>query len=133
VPSKDQTRVKERLGEHTKYLRTLHDASTERMKSILSEKSTDLGPGMYLSRWQDLIDATLLTPLTAEGPVRTGKNASPTARVGAGLGGSKKKKKQAGSGTQRRMRVTEAPDVSLVVELMGDGFAELLRSINRDQ
>ncbi|KAF2101302.1 hypothetical protein NA57DRAFT_64153 [Rhizodiscina lignyota] len=73
LSTEEQIKVKSALDDHAKYLATLHEASKNRMQSILSNKSTDLGPGMYLSRWQDLLDVTLLTPLTQEGPVRTGK------------------------------------------------------------
>jgi hypothetical protein len=34
------------------------------------------GPGAYLARWQSLIEATSITPATAEGPVRRGGSGS---------------------------------------------------------
>jgi hypothetical protein len=34
----------------------------------------DLGPGAFLARWQALLDDTMITPATAEGPIRYGRN-----------------------------------------------------------
>jgi hypothetical protein len=34
----------------------------------------DLGPGAFLARWQALLDDTVITPATAEGPIRYGMN-----------------------------------------------------------
>lgn len=81
-PSK-QDELKTLLDAHEKHLRTLKDTSQSRLKTIMtsgssslpskpSPKGTTHGPGMYLSRWNALLDATLITPATLHGPVRRG-------------------------------------------------------------
>ncbi|KAJ4369680.1 hypothetical protein N0V83_005442 [Neocucurbitaria cava] len=78
-----QDELKKLLDEHEKHLKTLKDTSQSRLKSIMSSstsastskpsnKGTTHGPGMYLSRWNSLLDSTLITPATIHGPVRKG-------------------------------------------------------------
>ncbi|KAF1844846.1 uncharacterized protein K460DRAFT_336595 [Cucurbitaria berberidis CBS 394.84] len=77
-----QDELKKLLDEHDNHLRTLKDTSQSRLKSIMSttststpkpsDKGTTHGPGMYLSRWNSLIDSTLISPATIRGPVRKG-------------------------------------------------------------
>jgi hypothetical protein len=73
-----QDELKKLLDEHEKHLRSLKDTSHSRLESILTNtaakpgKGTTHGPGMYLSRWNSLLDATLITPATIHGPVRKG-------------------------------------------------------------
>ncbi|CAO2648313.1 Nn.00g075800.m01.CDS01 [Neocucurbitaria sp. VM-36] len=77
-----QDELKKFLNAHEKHLRTLKDTSQSRLKSIMSSSTTSMtkhsnkgtthGPGMYLSRWNSLLDSTLITPATIHGPVRRG-------------------------------------------------------------
>lgn len=76
-----QEELKKLLDEHEKHLNTLKRTSLGRLKSIMqptgstpkpSSKGTTHGPGMYLSRWNSLLDSTLITPATVNGPVRRG-------------------------------------------------------------
>lgn len=126
LSAEEQSKVKDALDAHTKYLTALHEASDQRMRTILSNQtSTDLGPGMYLSRWQDLLDRTLITPLTPEGPVRTGADASVKGKVG--LGGTEKDRPGPPKRRRTGLRGVKAPDVGVVVDLMGDGFREIIK------
>lgn len=81
--SKDkQDELKKLLDQHEAHLRTLKDTSQSRLQSIMSPSSSSEsaknahgsthGPGMYLSRWNSLLDSTLITPATIHGPVRKG-------------------------------------------------------------
>lgn len=73
LPSQDQEAIKIELDAHTTYLHDLHTASAARIASVIQRtQSTPFGPGAYLARWQDLLDETLITPATKEGPVRKG-------------------------------------------------------------
>lgn len=78
--SKDkQEELKTLLDQHEKHLTTLKSTSQTRLESIMmpapssqNGKGTTHGPGMYLSRWNALLDSTLISPATIHGPVRKG-------------------------------------------------------------
>ncbi|KAJ9637167.1 hypothetical protein H2199_007453 [Coniosporium tulheliwenetii] len=100
-----------KLDSHGEYLKSLSDASAARMKAILSNsKNTSYGPGIYLAKWQELLNATPITPLAAKGPVRSGT--SKDVREAGAIDGKE----------------PEAPDVSDVVKLLGPKFREMLAS-----
>ena len=78
-----QDELKKLLDRHEKHLSTLRNTSQSRLESIMSSLSTATtsskasqgtthGPGMYLSRWNSLLDSTLISPATVHGPVRKG-------------------------------------------------------------
>jgi len=120
LPDRDRKKMLPILDAHADYLTTLYDSSKVRMRSILSSSaSTACGPGMYLARWRDLMDATLITPATADGEVRKGgtsdKGVLGTKRAETGDGGAKKEK--AGP---------KAPDTTDVIKLMMPAFKEML-------
>jgi hypothetical protein len=48
--------------------------SPTREDSNHSTVEPDLGPGAFLARWQALLDDTAITPATAKGPIRYGRN-----------------------------------------------------------
>lgn len=73
LPEPDQKSITSELDAHIKYLDALHSASASRIAAVIKrERSSPFGPGAYLARWQNLLDATLITPATAHGPVRRG-------------------------------------------------------------
>ncbi|KAL6707106.1 hypothetical protein ACN47E_004858 [Coniothyrium glycines] len=73
-----QEDLKKLLEDHETHLRSLKDTSHSRLESIMKNASpkpgqgTTHGPGMYLSRWNSLLDSTLISPATINGPVRRG-------------------------------------------------------------
>jgi len=74
-----QEELKPLLDQHEKHLTTLKSTSYTRLESIMRPSSssqnaqgTTHGPGMYLSRWNALLDSTLISPATVHGPVRKG-------------------------------------------------------------
>jgi hypothetical protein len=76
-----QDELKKLLDDHEDHLGQLKDTSLSRLQSIMQPSSasskpsshgTTHGPGMYLSRWNSLLDSTLISPATAHGPVRRG-------------------------------------------------------------
>ncbi|KAL1795461.1 hypothetical protein ACET3X_005685 [Alternaria dauci] len=62
-----QEELRTLLDQHEQHLQTLKDTSRTRL-----ETGTTHGPGMYLSRWNALLDSTLISPATIHGPVRKG-------------------------------------------------------------
>ncbi|KAI2484906.1 px domain containing protein [Pyrenophora tritici-repentis] len=74
-----QEELKTLLDKHEKHLSTLKSTSHTRLESIMRPSSssqtargTTHGPGMYLSRWNALLDSTLISPATIHGPIRKG-------------------------------------------------------------
>ncbi|KAE9370727.1 hypothetical protein N431DRAFT_412376 [Stipitochalara longipes BDJ] len=99
-----------------------------------SGPSSDPGPGAYLSRWQDLLDNTPITPLSLSGKVEkaSGKNVvkGSTKDVGGETlievpsgktGAEKVRERVSGEGS-----VSGKPDVKFVVDAMGKDFRALL-------
>lgn len=106
------------------------------------------GPGAYLARWQALIEATAITPASAEGPVRKGGSGSvlrasrtggTEAEEAAGVGGKKAKGKHEEEEEEdtfedamEELNVSDGsgkvvrPDTAKVVEALEKGFREML-------
>ncbi|KAF1816052.1 hypothetical protein P152DRAFT_408592, partial [Eremomyces bilateralis CBS 781.70] len=74
LQDKEKDQVRKDLDDHAAYIQRLQDATRKRMQEALdgTEFGEDVGPGMYLARWKELLDATLLTPLEPKGPLRKG-------------------------------------------------------------
>lgn len=136
--------VTEALDEHATYLTHLSNLSTHRAQSILDtkkNKNTLYGPGIYLSRWHNLLDNTLITPATLSGPLRKGrdvqfKDEEGKVRVKEGKGKEEDgwwdreavvkdlEEEERESGVDESQ--SECPDVSVVVEAFEEGWRGLL-------
>lgn len=157
LPADAQAEVLPALDAHAAYLSALEDLSASRMQRILdnlantdhasssaspspdgraakkpsgrttSSSSSVCGPGMFLSRWQALLDGTAVTPAARAGaPVRRGgevKGSSAQGKTGAsGLGDgwdSDALARRAGAD------VPEPPEVDVVVRALGPAFRGL--------
>lgn len=127
LPTEHKDRVQSTLDAHAAYLSALHTASRKRLASILAAKShSHIGPGMYLSRWQDYLDSTLITPLTPEGPVRTGREMR-AAHHAHDANEGKLRGKGAKEGLEEEKQ--DPPDVTVVIDTMGKGFVEVVGSL----
>lgn len=86
------------------------------------------GPGVYLMRWDSLLDETLVTPGAPRGPPRRGRDikgqkAWGKTTVAEGVRGGW----DAGAVAREEDRgVPEAPDTALVVEALGERFRTLV-------
>lgn len=127
---KDKETVISELSAHSTYLKNLTQSSENSMRTILSnlqgEKSeTQHGPGMYLTRWQALMDETPITPLVSKGPVRNGKNESVRAATTVDIDGEKK----ADPANVEKLdeSLASPPDVSNTIRLLVSGFKETIR------
>lgn len=110
--------------------------------NVNSNKKTSMcGPGMFLSRWQSLMDETLITPqVPTGGQVRRGKDvkgviAQAKTTVGSSAGVASSNTDGNGNGAAWdsaaltrlvEREVPEPPDVQVVVEMMGSGFGEVV-------
>jgi len=128
LPEESRQLVSNELDSYAAYLMALNAASRDRMRSVLSEGHTSSGPGIHLAKWQQLLDSTLITPATAEGPVRTGKDASVKAKAGVGVEKSGKylDPNMPTRGVLDNRDVPDPPDVGKVVGLLGTAFHELV-------
>ncbi|KAL7955074.1 hypothetical protein V8C34DRAFT_327517 [Trichoderma compactum] len=122
---------------HAQYLAAITRVSQRRLQAVVdaagswSSSSTPAsgsrtaasGPGIYLSQWQSLLDSTIITPSSKDGPLRHGEDVKYVTTMGKlGLGGPKLK---GGKGVGEEE--LKAPDVSVVVEALGDAFRDVIR------
>ena len=116
---------------HATYLDTLNDLSQARMQYLVTAADasagrggTTSGPGVYLARWQALLDETPIMPAQPRGPIRHGKDVKHTTTMGKTGSGGKKLE-----GLQRDG--IEAPDVKLVVDALGTAFRREIQDAAR--
>lgn len=130
LPQKAQDAVLPAIDAHADYLSTLSAQSLARMQYLItvtdSDDSTMEGPGVYLARWQNLLDATAITPETASGRVRHGADVKHATTMGkTGVADDK-----AVEEAQREAEeVMPAPDVSVVVRELGGEFRGLVQEV----
>ncbi|KAK1237929.1 hypothetical protein MKX08_002508 [Trichoderma sp. CBMAI-0020] len=127
------------IDSHARYLDSVTRLSQRRLQMVInataSSSSTTAahgsmtsGPGVYLSQWQSLLDTTVITPSSKEGPLRHGEDVKFVTTMGKlGLGG----RKLAGSRGDGEEEL-KAPDVSVVVEVLGERFRGLVRARARE-
>lgn len=85
------------------------------------------GPGVYLMRWDALLDETLITPASPQGAVRTGKDVKGRKAWGKTISESVKGGWDAGAiAREEESVVPSAPNVDIVMETLGEQFRELV-------
>ncbi|KAF7559796.1 hypothetical protein G7046_g4342 [Stylonectria norvegica] len=131
IPTASQAPILAALDSHAAYLSTLTTLSHTRLQRILDTTDSDPGsmdgPGVYLSRWQGLLDGTPITPATPKGPVRRGKDVKHVMTMGKiGVASVAKAREAASESVEEE---PEAPDVEVVVKEMGDGFRRLVQEL----
>lgn len=135
LPEEDKETVVGELDAHAEYLKALTQASKESMKIVvknIAEGKSEVshGPGIFLAKWQSLMDATLITPATPEGPVRTGGSDSVKEATRVDVDGSKK-------GARSLIDTKEAanlkpPGVNATIRLLQPSFRDLLVRIAKE-
>ncbi|KAG6215002.1 hypothetical protein E4U50_008045 [Claviceps purpurea] len=125
-----QTKVRTAIDSHAAYLSTQTLVSQARLQYLVTASQSDssggstVGPGVYLSRWQSLLDETPITPSQRKGPVRCGRDVKYKTTMGKmGAGGNTVDAGEAAHG-----EVVEAPDVSVVVGTLGEAFRRAVES-----
>lgn len=125
--------VLDALDNRAAYLFALYCASRDRMRSALEDdKTAPTGPGIYLVKWQQLLDITPITPATPTGPVRTGKDASVKEKAGVGVDSSAKDRFD-NSSSGLLGDIPDPPDYENVIQLLGPQFEELVADIGKQQ
>lgn len=132
LPETEKARVLKEIDYHADYLFALSHISTQSMKTVihhLAEGESDIqrGPGMYLSRWQTLMDETPITPADPTGPVRSGKSESVRDATTVDIDG----KRKSDAANLEKVGDSEAtpPDVSNTVRLLVPDFQDVLRGV----
>ncbi|KAJ4855275.1 PX-associated domain-containing protein [Trichoderma breve] len=124
------------VDKHAEYLAAITRVSQRRLQAVIDaagsssstsaasgSRTTASGPGIYLSQWQSLLDSTIITPSSKEGPLRHGEDVKYVTTMGKlGLGGRRLK---GGKGVGEEE--LKAPDVSVVEEALGDAFRDVIR------
>ncbi|KAE9990682.1 hypothetical protein EG327_001077 [Venturia inaequalis] len=134
LPEEAQMQVSEELDAHSAYLMALHSSSRDRMRSVLAEDGTPSGPGIYLAKWQHMMDSTKITPSTPSGPVRTGKDPTVRAKTG-GVGVDQSLLQIPGNtptGVLDQDDVPDPPTVSKTLELLGPKFRKVVGEKGRE-
>ncbi|KAK4187404.1 PX-associated-domain-containing protein [Podospora australis] len=91
------------------------------------------GPGMFLFRWQQLLDNTIMAPATVDGKLRSGKDIKAELAKGNTDGATSPSLLEPAVLTRMaEEKAPKAPDVRPVVEALGKGFKELARDILRE-
>lgn len=85
------------------------------------------GPGMYLSRWQALLNQTVVTPASVKGPLRSGKDIKGNTTMGkTGSEGSKDAWDSGFLALQAEKDVPAPPNVDPALEAFLPGFRRIL-------
>lgn len=129
IPDHEKITVMEEIDTHAKYLSAITEGSENKLRIIihnLSDEKSEMsqGPGMYLSRWQTLLDETLITPATPQGTLRRGGSESVKDATRVDIDGAKKG--IATSDEKMEGSVEPPPDVSNTVRLLVPLFRDVL-------
>jgi len=140
LPREAKASVLAAIDSHAAYLTTLETLSLKRMQHILDDmpggvlaaddsdasKSSICGPGMFLSRWQQLLDDTVVGPATISGSLRRGKDVKRSLVQGKTVSAAAKDGWDPSVLSKLAERdVPRPPDVSAVLEALGESFREL--------
>jgi hypothetical protein len=125
LPRNQKQPVLDALSEHSAYLASLKSMSAIRMQQVLDKTGEDrlCGPGIYLARWQSLLDETLITQKDKRGGVRYGRDVKHIRAQGKiGISDRKVCDEDENARKQAIDDMPVAPDTRIVVELMGESF-----------
>ena len=128
----ERVTVLQEVDKHAEYLFSLSHSSIQSMKIVINhlaegESDVQRGPGMFLSRWQSLMDETPITPAKLNGPVRSGKSES--VRDSTTVDTDGKKKGDVTNLEKVEDSVPTPPDASNTVRLLVPGFQDILRNV----
>ena len=130
LPPPDRTAVLAELEAHASYLTALASESTARTEAVLAASRTSpLGPGMFLARWQALLDATPITPAEAAGEVRSGGSFEVRSAARVDTDGEHNGGTAAGEDLHIKEEQSKSPTVDNTVRLLSEAYKETLRKI----
>ena len=136
LTEEDRATIIREVDSHANYLSSLNEESTHSMKTIIENLSdgkseTRKGPGIFLARWQSLMDATPITPATVKGPVQSGKSESVRNATTTDVDGESKGDASKIEELDRKM--ADPPCVQDTIRLLGPKFKDALRNASKEQ
>lgn len=143
LPESSKPAVLESLDAHAEYLSSIAALSRQRLQKMIDTSKSNgetaktggdasqaqAGPGIYLLRWQGLLDETPITPETPKGQVRKGRDVKHTLAQGKTTIAAGAKVASASSQTPHTDTDPRAPDVGIVVRELGQGFIGILQEV----
>ncbi|KAK5662310.1 hypothetical protein OQA88_8216 [Cercophora sp. LCS_1] len=142
LPIETRNRVVPALDAHAEYLLTLENLSLQRMQHILDDmpeggvlsvddalgsRSSISGPGMFLSRWQQLLDDTVVGPAVPGGELRSGRDVKGSLAHGKTVSAATRDGWDPSALAELAERDTpRPPDVKVVVESLAMGFEKMV-------
>lgn len=102
------------------------DADRGDKPDVVPTVKSDPGPGAYLSRWQDLLDSTLITPRTSEGPVRKAGEETVVVNSTVDVDGGKLVDYAPGQKKVSSAKKASKPDVTVILDELLPSFRKLL-------
>ncbi|KAK1754234.1 PX-associated-domain-containing protein [Echria macrotheca] len=146
LPAAERSAVLSALDKHAAYLTSLETLSLQRMQHILDDmpggvlaaddsgprvdreegRRSICGPGMFLARWQQLMNETVVAPDAPYGPLRSGWDVKGTLAQGKTVSAAVRDRWDPSALARLAERdVPQPPDVGVVVESLGGSFRKL--------
>ncbi|KAI0430363.1 hypothetical protein F5Y09DRAFT_307937 [Xylaria sp. FL1042] len=142
LPDSQRKVVLESIDAHSQYLTNLRELSRVKMQKTIDAvhrknraNTGDMsGPGIYASRWQALLNETLITPSRPNGPLRSGRDVK-------GIRAARKPDNQSSTDPPntsiailgRDESTSPAqPSVSVVIEALEQQFKRIVADISQD-
>jgi hypothetical protein len=134
LPEESRQTIADALDNQSAYLFALYCTSRDRMRSAVEDDtSAPTGPGLYLPKWQQLLDSTPITPASIQGPVRNGRDSSVKERNGGvGIENTSKADNPLPD-FLNSSDIPDPPDVGKVVEILGPKFHKLVAELGKKQ
>ncbi|KAI0602908.1 PX-associated-domain-containing protein [Biscogniauxia sp. FL1348] len=134
LPEDIKLSIRDTTEAHGVYLATLEDITKGRIQRIVdsigaSPGSRDrvmMGPGMYASRWQQLLDETIITSGTPYGPPRRGEDVKGLKAPGKTGAVTATDTLELATIQQEECAKRKPPDVSVVVDALGSQFKDMI-------
>lgn len=119
------------IDAHAEYLDKVNQLSLKRFSKLVasvdskSGKATHSGPGVYLARWQALLDETLISPARKKGDIRHGKDVKYVTTVGKkGVDGA-----TLNVSSEHKSSGPDAPDIMIVIRALGKQFKRVAQEV----
>ncbi|CAJ2509736.1 Uu.00g056360.m01.CDS01 [Anthostomella pinea] len=142
LPEDRRKSVQDTLDAHFAYLSAIEGVSRERIQRIISSTSNETkptgggmtGPGIYASRWQSLLDETMITPGKPHGPPRRGEDVKSQKALGKteAVANSDTWDPDAVAQHEEKGRLT-APDPSMVIDAFAAQFKALIADLSSSE
>ncbi|KUJ08281.1 uncharacterized protein LY89DRAFT_765088 [Mollisia scopiformis] len=111
------------LDAHASYLASLRALSIQNRTQNRTQNAALYGCVPYIARWNALLDETLLTPATVDGPVRRGQDVKNMDSNDDGMGIDVAQQRRA------MAEMSSRPDVDVVLKAFGPKFTAVLQEM----